>query len=71
MTRALIQITGTVQGVGFRPFLFNLAKRLDLKGYVTNDTRGILVDIEGDKEVIQQFLHLIHDQKPPLSSASL
>ena len=47
MDRVLINIKGVVQGVGFRPFVYNLAKSLNLKGTVTNTSDGVAIDIEG------------------------
>ena len=42
----IIQITGIVQGVGFRPFVFNLAERLNLTGWVKNTSAGVVIEIE-------------------------
>ena len=47
--RLKLQITGIVQGVGFRPFVFRLAKAAGLKGYVLNDTAGVLIEVEGER----------------------
>ena len=62
-----IHLTGAVQGVGFRPFVYNLAKKLNLTGYVINDTHGVIIEVEGDEENINQFLILLHKEKPPLT----
>src|SRR5919201_3864000 len=45
IVRTQIQITGIVQGVGFRPFVFNLAQRLGLRGYVLNSSSGLFIEV--------------------------
>lgn len=65
MDRVLISIKGVVQGVGFRPFVYNLAKSLNLKGTVTNTSDGVAIDIEG--EDITSFIGRIPKEAPPLS----
>ncbi|MDQ7055312.1 MAG: Sua5/YciO/YrdC/YwlC family protein [Persephonella sp.] len=67
LKRMVIHLTGAVQGVGFRPFVYNLAVRHNLKGYVINDSQGVVIDIEGDEKNINQFLIALHTQKPPLA----
>ncbi|MDO8747333.1 MAG: carbamoyltransferase HypF, partial [Thermodesulfovibrionales bacterium] len=65
MNRVLINIKGIVQGVGFRPFVYNLAKSLNLKGTVTNTSDGVAIDIEG--EDITSFIDRLPKEAPPLS----
>ncbi|HHT9131827.1 MAG TPA: acylphosphatase, partial [Candidatus Tripitaka californicus] len=65
MERRLIITRGIVQGVGFRPFVFRLATRLLLKGYVQNDTNGVSVDIEGEREHLDRFINSMLDSPPP------
>jgi hydrogenase maturation protein HypF len=65
MNRVLINIKGVVQGVGFRPFIYNLAMSLDLKGYVANTAEGVVIDIEGDD--ITSFIDRFPKEAPPLS----
>ncbi len=65
--RLKIQISGLVQGVGFRPFCYRLAKKLGLKGYVLNDTTGVVIEIEGPKETLDDFLIRIDRDKPDIS----
>ncbi|TAL21987.1 MAG: carbamoyltransferase HypF, partial [Nitrospirae bacterium] len=65
MNRVLINIKGVVQGVGFRPFVYNLARSLGLKGNVTNTADGVTVDIEG--EDIDAFIVRLPKEAPPLS----
>ena len=50
MARTRLRVTGTVQGVGFRPFVYRHAVALGLSGTVCNDSAGVLIDVEGDAE---------------------
>ncbi len=63
-----IRIRGIVQGVGFRPFVYQLAQKHCIKGSVRNDTEGVLVYAEGSAEGIDAFCREIRDNPPPLSS---
>lgn len=66
--RAQILIQGIVQGVGFRPFVYRLAKDLDLSGTVKNlGDAGVEVVLEGSKEKIKEFLDRLTEENPPLS----
>lgn len=65
MNRVLINIKGIVQGVGFRPFVYNLAKSLNLKGYVANTADGVNIDIEGENVI--SFIDRLPKEAPPLS----
>jgi len=62
-----LAIKGMVQGVGFRPFIFNLANRFSLKGDVSNTSFGVLIDIEGRAGDIEAFCNLIPAQCPSLA----
>ena len=44
-----LTVSGHVQGVGFRPFIYQLAERFGLAGSVCNDTRGVTIEVEGDE----------------------
>lgn len=55
---------GAVQGVGFRPFVHRLASALGLSGTVCNDRRGLVVEVEGDPEVLQVFLNRLTAEAP-------
>ncbi|MBC7929286.1 MAG: carbamoyltransferase HypF [Rubrivivax sp.] len=67
VTRVQIQVRGIVQGVGFRPFVFALARRRALKGRVLNNASGVLIDVEGDEESIERFIEDIRTSAPPLA----
>lgn len=65
MKRFQINVKGVVQGVGFRPFVYNLAKSLNLSGFVTNTSKGVTIDIEGDR--VYEFLKKLEENAPPLA----
>jgi len=65
LKRVKISLKGLVQGVGFRPFVYRLATRLNLKGFVLNDGRGVLIEVEGSERNIAEFLKRLHTEKPP------
>ena len=65
--RLKIHITGIVQGVGFRPFVFRLAKNLNLKGYVLNSDIGVVIEVEGDRQKLEKFLLRLQSEKPRIS----
>ena len=63
-----IKITGIVQGVGFRPFLFNLARSLGLNGYVLNcGNAGVRLVLQGKSEVINKFIMDVKKKSPTIS----
>ena len=62
--RSKIIIHGTVQGVGFRPFVYRLADDLGLKGWVQNSAQGVLIEIEGQREKIEAFINRLENEKP-------
>jgi hydrogenase maturation protein HypF len=64
MQRIKIEIKGTVQGVGFRPFIYRLAGRMDLKGYVLNSTAGVSIEVEGERNKLEEFINRINNEKP-------
>lgn len=59
-----IIISGRVQGVGFRPFVYNLAKKHNLKGFVTNVEKGVLIQALADEQILDDFYDQILVQKP-------
>ena len=62
-----IHITGQVQGVGFRPFLFLLAHQFHLKGWVNNDVDGVHIEFNATQQLATSFLNNILDKVPPLA----
>src|SRR5512144_264272 len=62
-----VHIGGIVQGVGFRPFVYNLAARLHLKGWVKNTSAGVDIEVDGEKKSLDLFLQGLRDEAPPLS----
>ncbi len=66
-TRLSVRVEGIVQGVGFRPFVRNLATSLDLRGSVRNNMAGALIEVEGGAEAVAEFLRRLETEAPPLS----
>ena len=66
--RAEIAVTGVVQGVGFRPFVYRLASRHGLVGFVRNlGDAGVEIVVEGDKRTIEDFVTALRAEQPPLA----
>jgi hydrogenase maturation protein HypF len=65
--RKHIQVRGIVQGVGFRPFVYNLAHALALTGYVFNSSSGVTIEIEGDGAAVAAFLQTLKEDPPQLA----
>src|ERR1039458_2027999 len=63
----LIKVRGVVQGVGFRPFVYRIARELDLSGWVLNGEEGVAIHLEGDEAVLQEFLTRLKSEAPPAS----
>ncbi len=67
----LIYVKGIVQGVGFRPFVYRLARGLGLKGYVKNlGDAGVKIVIDGEKKSIEKFIRDLKEKAPPVSNVS-
>jgi hydrogenase maturation protein HypF len=62
-----IQITGVVQGVGFRPFVYGLAQRHGLTGWIRNSSAGVEIELNGTTAVLDQFLADLQNELPPLA----
>jgi len=62
-----VHITGIVQGVGFRPFVYNLATRLELNGWVRNTSAGVDIEVDGEQDILDSFVKALRDEAPPLS----
>jgi hydrogenase maturation protein HypF len=67
MERLAISVAGIVQGVGFRPFVYALATRLALRGFVRNYTGGVWIEVEGESASLQRFLEGLSLHPPPLA----
>ncbi|MEU0433098.1 carbamoyltransferase HypF [Streptomyces sp. NPDC006290] len=65
--RRHITVTGVVQGVGFRPFVYTLAEELGLTGWVTNNARGVEAEVEGPTADVAAFCARIGTRPPPLA----
>ncbi len=61
----LIKVRGVVQGVGFRPFVYRIARELKLSGWVLNGEEGVAIHLEGDEPVLQEFLKRLKNDAPP------
>ena len=61
------RIKGIVQGVGFRPFIYNLALAHDLRGFVSNTSEGVYIEVEGGPDFLDAFHRGIIAEKPPLA----
>ncbi|MDP9240341.1 MAG: carbamoyltransferase HypF [Actinomycetota bacterium] len=66
-SRLLIRVEGVVQGVGYRPFVYTLATRLQLGGWVGNDTRGVFVEAEGSPAALNALVAALSADAPPLA----
>ena len=67
LVRRHLFIRGIVQGVGFRPFVFNLARSLHLSGYVLNSSAGVEIEAEGAEPAVEEFLSALRMNGPPLA----
>lgn len=62
-----IHITGIVQGVGFRPFIFSLAERLGLTGWIRNTSAGVDIELNGTSPAMKAFIGALEKNPPPLA----
>ena len=62
-----IRVSGVVQGVGFRPFVWRLARELGLAGWVRNDSRGVEIEVRGAATQVRNLLERIEHEAPPLA----
>src|SRR5689334_2887964 len=65
--RRRVRVEGTVQGVGFRPFVYRLASEMGVSGHVLNDSRGVEVEVQADVAVVERFLERLPSEAPPLA----
>ncbi len=61
------KIEGVVQGVGFRPFVYKIAKKYDLRGFVSNSSEGVFIEVEGSEENLKNFIKSFTNSLPPLA----
>jgi len=65
--RRVIDVTGIVQGVGFRPFVYRLAQECNLTGFIANTPAGVIIEVQGDAELVECFLTRLPVEVPPLA----
>ena len=65
LERRLLRVTGTVQGVGFRPFVYRIAQRDGLLGWVRNDVHGVTIEAIGAADQVERFAHALAAEAPP------
>ena len=68
--RTRVRVEGTVQGVGFRPYVYRLAGVIGLDGFVLNDAHGVLVEVEGAVDLVEQFTARLAIEAPPLAKSN-
>ncbi|MFB6846968.1 carbamoyltransferase HypF [Streptomyces sp. NPDC056373] len=68
--RRRVTVRGTVQGVGFRPFVHRLASELALAGFVSNTASGVLIEVEGPPEGVAGFCDRLAKEPPPLATVT-
>lgn len=67
MIHAQIRVSGQVQGVGFRPFVFRLAHELGLAGWVRNDSEGVEIAVEGARQQVMSLIERLQSEPPALA----
>ena len=65
--RAIIRLKGIIQGVGFRPFVYRLAKEFVLNGFVINTSSGVTIEVEGSQNKINSFYKKLLNEAPVLA----
>lgn len=66
--RRRFDVSGVVQGVGFRPFVYVTASALSLSGCVSNDSTGVVVEVEGEPDAVAEFAVRLRADAPPLAA---
>jgi len=64
---ARISVRGVVQGVGFRPFVYQLATKYGLQGWVCNTSEDVKIEVQGERKDLERFLSELQDSAPPLA----
>lgn len=67
LTRKRLTVTGVVQGVGFRPYVYALAMRYSLAGHVGNGSQGVFIEVEGPPDALESFEESLLTEAPPLA----
>ena len=67
VTRFGVRVRGEVQGVGFRPFVYRLARELALSGWVRNDGAGVVIEVQGTASGIDRFIQRLSADAPRLA----
>jgi len=67
VARKAIEITGIVQGVGFRPYVYRLANDCGLTGLIANTPAGVSIEVQGEAEAVERFLERLPKEIPPLA----
>ncbi len=67
LKRERIRVRGTVQGVGFRPWVWQIARRLGIRGFVRNDAQGVLIEAWGEASLLDRFVSELGKEPPPLA----
>ncbi|MET8804013.1 carbamoyltransferase HypF [Streptomyces sp. NPDC004546] len=70
LVRRRLTVRGTVQGVGFRPYVHRLAAGLGLAGFVGNTGDGVIIEVEGPADEVDRFCAALAEQPPPLATVS-
>ncbi len=60
-------VKGIVQGVGFRPFVYRIARKHELGGFVLNDGEGVVIEVEGNGPALERFESALREEAPPLA----
>ncbi len=63
-----MDVRGIVQGVGFRPYVYRLARQLGLTGSVHNTDAGVSIEVQGAREDVAAFIEVLSAQAPPVAS---
>src|SRR5882724_10163825 len=67
VARKAIDLSGIVQGVGFRPYVYRLANECGLTGLIANTPAGVSIEVQGDSEAVERFLERLPKEIPPLA----
>ena len=65
--RRRLLVNGIVQGVGFRPFVYRIAVRHALKGFIRNTSSGVLIEVQGSSLLLERFYGALQNDRPPFA----